>query len=183
MLSRELMAAQRENAWLRLEVDHARRGERVRPAVGTTSAPGLDDDLMREVHAIHALVDARTAPACASGAMVGERVHAASARMPRTDGIDRTAMASSARANSPSFMTRGIDTGLMSLDNSIWRISGIPQAAATRVRKNARARIVVFVPAPPAARRAAASPVGARLVPPARDDVPPEGGGDPPRTR
>lgn len=88
MLSRELMAAQRENAWLRLEVDHARRGERVRPAVGTTSAPGLDDDLMREVHAIHALVDARTAPACASGAMVGERVHAASARMPRTDGAD-----------------------------------------------------------------------------------------------
>ena len=74
--------------WLRLEVDHARRGERVRPAVGTTSAPGLDDDLMREVHAIHALVDARTAPACASGAMVGERVHAASARMPRTDGAD-----------------------------------------------------------------------------------------------
>ena len=47
MLSRELMAAQRENAWLRLEVDHARRGERVRPAVGTTSAPGLDDDLCK----------------------------------------------------------------------------------------------------------------------------------------
>lgn len=91
-LSRELMAAQRENAWLRLEVGHARRGERVRAAVGSAPAPGpaavLDDDLMREVHAIHALVDARTAPGCASGAMVGERAHAAGARMPRADGAD-----------------------------------------------------------------------------------------------